>query len=96
MNNYTKGPGPLDGSKQFRKEKKMTMKEMPSAVQLQWTGTHAIPKEKRTAVIEEVTSYVVKMYEEDGNLVHIRDCHGHSKRYAEDCAENWETRVIKE
>ena len=34
-NHYTQGLGPLDGAK------KMTMKEMPSAVQLQWSGTHA-------------------------------------------------------
>ena len=38
---YTIGPGPLDGSK------KMTMKEMPSAVQLQWTGTHAYKNKKK-------------------------------------------------
>jgi hypothetical protein len=44
---YTKGPGPLDGSG------KLTMKEMPSAVQLQWTGTHAYkPKTLQQKAIE--------------------------------------------
>tara|TARA_B110000211_G_C13911746_1_gene478692 strand:- start:701 stop:892 length:192 start_codon:yes stop_codon:yes gene_type:complete len=51
-------------------------------------------KEKRTAVIEEVTSYIVKMYV-GGELAEERPLYGHSKRYAEDCAENWENGIIK-
>ena len=52
-------------------------------------------KEKRTAVIEEVTSYIVKMYVGD-ELAEERPLYGHSKRYAEDCAENWENGIIKD
>ena len=48
-NHYTQGLGPLDGSK------KMTMKEMPSAVQLQWTGTHAIPSSVKQAKSKKIT-----------------------------------------
>jgi hypothetical protein len=51
-------------------------------------------KEKRTAVIEEVTSYIVKMYV-GGELAEERPLYGHSKHYAEDCAENWENGVIE-
>ena len=51
-------------------------------------------KEKRTAVIEEVTSYIVKMYV-GGELAEERPLYGHSKRYAEDCAENWTNGIIK-
>ena len=52
-------------------------------------------KEKRTAVIEEETHYVVKMYVGD-ELAESRPLYGHSKRYAEDCAENWENGIIKD
>jgi len=34
---------------------KMTMKEMPSAVQLQWTGTHAIPSSVKQAKSKKIT-----------------------------------------
>ena len=51
-------------------------------------------KKNRKAVIVEKKHYVVKMYE-DETLVEERPLHGHSKSYAEDCAENWETGVIK-
>ena len=37
------------------KNKKMTMKEMPSAVQLQWTGTHAIPSSVKQAKSKKIT-----------------------------------------
>ena len=70
MNNYTTGPGPLDGSKKFREQQ---------------TG--------RKAVIVEETHYVVRMYEGD-TLAEERPLYGQSKRYAEDCAENWENGVI--
>tara|TARA_B110000908_G_scaffold82623_1_gene98939 strand:+ start:774 stop:929 length:156 start_codon:yes stop_codon:yes gene_type:complete len=50
---------------------------------------------KRKAIIKETTVYIVEMYDEDGNLVEEREIHGHSKSYAEDCASNWETGVIK-
>jgi len=50
----------------------------------------------RKAIVKEVKSYIVEMYDEEGKLVHIRDCQGHSKRYAEDCAENWETKIISD
>jgi hypothetical protein len=50
-------------------------------------------KKNRKAVIVEETHYVVKMYE-DEELVEERPIVGHSKRYAEDCAENWEIGVI--
>ena len=49
----------------------------------------------RRAEIREETHYVVDMYDENNTLVESRPIVGHSKRYAEDCAENWETGVIK-
>ena len=80
MNHYTPGTGPLDGSKQFREQQlELDLGSIP-------TG--------RTAVIVEETHYVVKMYEGD-TLIEERPIVGHSKRYAEDCAENWENGVIK-
>jgi len=48
----------------------------------------------RKAEIKEETHYVVEMYE-DGKLLERRPIVGHSKRYAEDCAENWENGLIK-
>jgi|TARA_B100001105_G_C22322840_1_gene413332 hypothetical protein len=50
-------------------------------------------KENRKAVIEKQTHYVVKMYVGD-KLAEERPLYGHSKRYAEDCAENWENGII--
>jgi len=50
-------------------------------------------KENRKAVIVEETHYVVKMYVGD-ELAEERHMYGKSKRYAEDCAENWENGVI--
>ena len=50
-------------------------------------------KKNRKAVIVEETHYVVKMYEDD-ILIEERPIVGHTKRYAEDCAENWENEVI--
>ena len=47
----------------------------------------------RKAVIVEETHYVVRMYEGD-TLAEERPLYGHSKRYAEDCAENWENGII--
>ena len=80
MINYTTGPGPLDGSKEFREQ------QLELNLDLKSTG--------RKAVIVEETHYVVKMYE--GNtLTEERPLYGHSKRYAEDCAENWENGIIK-
>ena len=52
-------------------------------------------KENRRAVIIEETHYVVKMYVGD-ELAEERPMYGKSKRYAEDCAENWENGVIKQ
>jgi hypothetical protein len=51
-------------------------------------------KENRRAVIVEETHYVVKMYVGD-ELAEERPMYGKSKRYAEDCAENWENGIIK-
>lgn len=51
-------------------------------------------KENRRAVIVEETHYVVKMYVGD-DLAEERPMYGKSKRYAEDCAENWENGIIK-
>jgi hypothetical protein len=51
-------------------------------------------KENRRAVIIEETHYVVKMYVGD-ELAEERPMYGKSKRYAEDCAENWENGIIK-
>jgi hypothetical protein len=48
----------------------------------------------RKAMIREQTIYVVDMYEDDV-IVESRPMIGHSRRYAEDCAENWETGIIK-
>ena len=50
-------------------------------------------KENRRAVIIEETHYVVKLYVGD-ELAEERPLYGKSKRYAEDCAENWENGVI--
>jgi hypothetical protein len=82
MINYTTGPGPLDGSKKFREQQL----ELNLDLDLESTG--------RKAVIVEETHYVVRMYEGD-TLAEERPLYGHSKRYAEDCAENWENGVIK-
>tara|TARA_R110002074_G_scaffold65909_1_gene156261 strand:+ start:650 stop:883 length:234 start_codon:yes stop_codon:yes gene_type:complete len=47
---------------------------------------------RRSEIIEE-THYVVKMYV--GNeLAEERPMYGKSKRYAEDCAENWDNGII--
>ena len=35
------------------------------------------------------------MYDENNILVESRPIVGHSRRYAEDCAENWEIGIIK-
>ena len=51
-------------------------------------------KENRREVIVEETHYVVKMYVGD-ELAEERPMYGKSKRYAEDCAENWENGIIK-
>ena len=51
-------------------------------------------KENRRAVIVEETHYVVKMYVGD-ELAEERPMYGKIKRYAEDCAENWENGIIK-
>ena len=48
---------------------------------------------QRKAVIREVKTYVVDLYEEN-TLLEERTLYGKSKRYAEDCAENWENGVI--
>jgi hypothetical protein len=50
-------------------------------------------KENRRAVIVEETHYVVKLYVGD-ELAEERPMYGKSRRYAEDCAENWENGVI--
>ena len=50
-------------------------------------------KENRRAVNIEETHYVVKLYVGD-ELAEERPMYGKSKRYAEDCAENWENGVI--
>ncbi len=50
-------------------------------------------KENRKAEIVEETHYIVKMYVGD-ELVEERPIVGHSKRYAEDCAENWINGII--
>ena len=52
-------------------------------------------KENRRAVIIQETHYVVKLYVGD-ELAEERPLYGKSKRYAEDCAENWENGVIKQ
>ena len=52
-------------------------------------------KENRRAVIIEETHYVVKLYVGD-ELAEERPMYGKSRRYAEDCAENWENGVIKQ
>ena len=57
------------------------------------TNEAKFKKENRKAVIVEETHYVVKMYVGD-ELVEERSMGDHSKRYAEDCAENWENGVI--
>ena len=50
-------------------------------------------KENRRAVIIEETHYVVQLYVGD-ELAEERPMYGKSRRYAEDCAENWENGVI--
>ena len=57
------------------------------------TNEAKFKKENRKAVIVEETHYVVKMYVGD-ELVEERSMGDHSKRYAEDCAENWESGII--
>ncbi|MDA9992100.1 hypothetical protein N9E03_00290 [bacterium] len=47
---------------------------------------------RRSEIIEE-THYVVKMYVGD-ELAEERPMYGKSKRYAEDCAENWNNGII--
>jgi hypothetical protein len=47
----------------------------------------------RKSVIRTETIYVVDMYEDDV-ILESRPIIGHSLRYAEDCAENWETGII--
>ena len=49
----------------------------------------------RKAEIREETHYVVDMYDENNILVESRPSVGHSRRYVEDCAENWEIGVIQ-
>tara|TARA_B110000459_G_scaffold171934_1_gene193019 strand:- start:2380 stop:2613 length:234 start_codon:yes stop_codon:yes gene_type:complete len=50
-------------------------------------------KENRRSEIIEETHYVVKMYV--GNeLAEERPVYGKSRRYAEDCAENWDNGII--
>ena len=49
----------------------------------------------RKAEIREETHYVVDMYDENNILVESRPIVGHRRRYAEDCAENWEIGIIK-
>lgn len=52
---------------------------------------------KAKIMIDEVNNeplYSVEMYEDD-TLVEVRTLHGKSRYYAEDCAENWETGIIK-
>ena len=48
---------------------------------------------QRKAVIREVKTYVVDLYE-DNKLLEERPLYGHSLRYAEDCAENWEMGIF--
>jgi hypothetical protein len=52
----------------------------------------------RSSVIKEHTFYTVEMYE-DGELIQSRDMitegTAHSLSFAEDCAENWRTGLIK-
>lgn len=48
--------------------------------------------ERHYEIVEE-TQYIVKMYE-NGKLIESRSVAGHSKRYAEDCGENWNIGVI--
>jgi len=50
-------------------------------------------KENRRSEIVEETHYVVKMYIGD-ELAEERPMYGKSKRYAEDCAENWDNGII--
>lgn len=48
----------------------------------------------RSANVREESHYVVDMYE-NGELVESRPIVGHSKAYANDCARNWNSGVIK-
>jgi len=50
-------------------------------------------KENRHSEIVEETHYVVKMYV-GNDLAEERPLYGHSRRYAEDCAENWDNGLI--
>jgi len=50
-------------------------------------------KENRRSEIVEEIHYVVKMYIGD-ELDEERPMYGKSKRYAEDCAENWDSGII--
>lgn len=50
-------------------------------------------KENRRSEIIEETHYVVKMYVGDV-LAEERPVYGKSRRYAEDCAENWDNGLI--
>jgi len=47
---------------------------------------------RRSEIVEE-THYVVKMFVGD-TLIEERPIIGHSKSYAEDCAENWTSGII--
>ncbi len=48
----------------------------------------------RSAIVREESVYVVDMFE-NGELIESRAVTGHSKAYAESCAENWKIGVIK-
>jgi len=48
---------------------------------------------QRKAIIREVKTYIVDLYEEN-TLLEERTLYGKSKRYAEDCAENWENGIF--
>ena len=50
-------------------------------------------KENRRSEIVEEIHYVVKMYIGD-EMAEERPMYGKSKRYAEDCAENWDLSLI--
>lgn len=49
--------------------------------------------ENRRSEIVEETHYVVKMYV-GSELAEERPMYGKSRRYAEDCAENWDNGII--
>ena len=48
----------------------------------------------RSAIVREESVYVVDMFE-NGELIESRPVTGHSRAYAESCAENWKIGVIK-